>query len=45
VSLPTFSAFECHFPYTIYFRVRAEHVIVIAVFHVRRNPMIWRERA
>jgi plasmid stabilization system protein ParE len=34
-----------HFPYTIYFRVRASQLVILAVFHFRRDPAIWRERA
>ncbi len=34
-----------HFPYTVYFRVRATHIVILAVFHFRRDPAIWRERA
>jgi plasmid stabilization system protein ParE len=33
------------FPFAIYFRVRAEALIVLAVFHGRRNPIVWRRRA
>ena len=33
------------FPYTVYFRVRAGQLVVLAVFHFRRNPASWRERA
>ena len=33
-----------HFPYMVYFRIRANQVIVLAVFHVRRDPLVWRER-
>jgi plasmid stabilization system protein ParE len=33
------------FPYTIFFRVRAERLVVLSVFHARRNPLVWRERA
>lgn len=32
------------FPYAIYFRVRADSLIVLAIFHGRRNPEIWRRR-
>ena len=32
------------FPYFIFFRVRADQLIVLAVFHSRRQPSIWRER-
>jgi plasmid stabilization system protein ParE len=34
-----------HFPYTVYFRVRASQFVVLAVFHFRRDPAVWRERA
>ncbi|MSO77668.1 MAG: type II toxin-antitoxin system RelE/ParE family toxin [Alphaproteobacteria bacterium] len=30
------------FPYSVYFRVRADALVVLAVFHGRRNPTIWR---
>jgi plasmid stabilization system protein ParE len=33
------------FPYAIYFRVRANRLIVIAVFHGRRDPAVWQRRA
>lgn len=32
------------FPYFIFFRVREKQLIVLAIFHVRRNPIVWRER-
>lgn len=32
------------FPYSIFFRVRSQELIVLAVFHVRRDPVVWRER-
>lgn len=31
------------FPYSIFFRVRGDRLIVLSVFHARRNPIIWRE--
>jgi len=33
------------FPFCVYFRVRGDALIVLAVFHGRRNPAIWRRRA
>ena len=33
------------FPYSIYFRIRNEFMVVLAVFHGRRNPVIWQRRA
>jgi plasmid stabilization system protein ParE len=32
------------FPYNIYYRVRADRVEVIAVFHGRRDPSVWQKR-
>jgi plasmid stabilization system protein ParE len=33
------------FPYAVYFRVRSDTLVVLAVFHGRRNPAIWQRRA
>lgn len=32
------------FPYAVYFRVRGDAMVVLAVFHGRRNPTIWQRR-
>jgi toxin ParE1/3/4 len=32
------------FPYSIYFRVRGETLIVLGVFHGRRAPLVWQRR-
>jgi len=32
------------FPFAIYFRVRSDVLVVLAVFHGRRNPAIWQRR-
>ena len=32
------------FPYSIYFRVRRNTLVVLAVFHGRRDPAVWRRR-
>ena len=32
------------FPYSVFFRVRESSVVVLSVFHARRNPTVWRER-
>jgi plasmid stabilization system protein ParE len=32
------------FPYLILFVTRADAVVVIAVFHVRRDPLMWQRR-
>ena len=33
------------FPFSVYFRLEAPHIVVLAVFHGRRNPSIWQRRA
>jgi plasmid stabilization system protein ParE len=33
------------FPYSVFYRVESEQIVVLAVFHARRNPAIWRSRA
>ncbi len=33
------------FPFCVYFRVRSGAMVVLAVFHGRRNPAIWQRRA
>ncbi|MGC2518840.1 MAG: type II toxin-antitoxin system RelE/ParE family toxin [Burkholderiales bacterium] len=33
------------FPFSVYFRVRPDALVVLAVFHGRRNPAIWQRRA
>jgi plasmid stabilization system protein ParE len=32
------------FPYNIYFRPEAQRIVVVAVFHVNRDPQIWLNR-
>ena len=32
------------FPFTILYEVIADEIQIIAVFHSRRNPEVWRER-
>lgn len=32
------------FPFSVYFRVRANKLVVVAVFQGRRNPVIWQRR-
>lgn len=32
------------FPYCIYFRLRGDTVVVLAVFHTSRNPETWKRR-
>ena len=32
------------FPYSIFSRVESQQVVVLAVFHSRRNPRIWQTR-
>ena len=32
------------FPYSVYFRLEDSRIVVLAVFHSRRNPAIWQSR-
>ncbi|MCP4698099.1 MAG: type II toxin-antitoxin system RelE/ParE family toxin [Gammaproteobacteria bacterium] len=32
------------FPFCIYFRAEENRIVVLAVFHSRRNPSIWQRR-
>lgn len=33
------------FPFGVYFRAESNRVVVLAVFHNRRDPMIWQSRS
>ena len=33
------------FPYSVFYSVEAEQIVVLAIFHARRDPAIWQERA
>ena len=33
------------FPYSVLFRLKHDRLVVLAVFHARRDPQVWRERA
>jgi plasmid stabilization system protein ParE len=33
-----------HFPYGLIYRVRTEHIEILAVMHLRRAPGYWKER-
>ena len=33
------------FPYSVFFHPEAARVVVLAVFHARRDPAIWQSRA
>lgn len=33
------------FPYSVFYRVEAHQIVVLAVFHARRDPLIWQTRA
>jgi plasmid stabilization system protein ParE len=33
------------FPYSVFYRILADRIEVIAVFHNKRDPKIWRSRA
>jgi plasmid stabilization system protein ParE len=32
------------FPFSVYFKVRGNLMVVLAVFHARRDPAIWQRR-
>ena len=32
------------FPYSVYFLSGSDRIVVIAVFHARRNPSVWKTR-
>ncbi len=32
------------FPYAVFYRVRAGRVVVLAVFHAKRDPELWKSR-
>jgi len=32
------------FPYSIFYRIVSGHIVVIACFHGKRNPKVWRSR-
>ncbi|MBI3391934.1 MAG: type II toxin-antitoxin system RelE/ParE family toxin [Nitrospirae bacterium] len=33
------------FSYSVFFRVRGASLVILAVFHGRRDPTVWRRRA
>jgi toxin ParE1/3/4 len=33
------------FPYSVFFRVELRRIVILAVFHARRDPAIWQKRA
>lgn len=33
------------FPYSVFYRVESARIVVLAVFHARRDPAIWQTRA
>jgi plasmid stabilization system protein ParE len=33
------------FPYEVFFVEEDERIVILAVFHAKRNPKIWRERS
>jgi plasmid stabilization system protein ParE len=32
------------FPYSVYYRVKKDQIVVMAVFHSARDPAIWKSR-
>ena len=37
-------ALVSRFPYCVYFRVKTDRVVVLAVFHTSRDPTVWQKR-
>ena len=33
------------FPYSVFYRVEVTRIVVLAVFHARRDPEVWQARA
>jgi toxin ParE1/3/4 len=33
------------FPYSVFYRIEAKRIVILAVFHARRDPAIWKTRA
>lgn len=33
------------FPYSVFFRPESRRIVVLAVFHARRDPSVWKQRA
>ena len=38
-------AFVARFPFCVYFRVRPDRIVVVAVYHQLRDPSGWQTRA
>lgn len=38
-------AFVPRFPFCVYFRVKLDRVVILAVFHTSREPSIWQGRS
>ena len=38
-------AFMRRFPYGVFYRVEEDQIIVVGVFHARRDPKRWQARA
>ena len=32
------------FSYAIFYRIKADHIVVISIFHTSRDPAIWQSR-
>ena len=32
------------FPYRIFYLVKSQHIVITAVFHVRKDPVSWEDR-
>lgn len=32
------------FPYSVFFRAESRRIVVLSVFHARRDPSVWKQR-
>lgn len=37
-------AIERQFPFSVLYRIRDNHVVIIAIFHASRDPQSWQDR-
>jgi toxin ParE1/3/4 len=40
----TREAIVSRFPFCVYYRVKADRIVITAVFHMARDPSIWHQR-
>lgn len=32
------------FPYSVFYLIESDRIVVLAIFHARRDPLVWRSR-